>query len=109
MTRIFEHSSTDGDIPVRVLLALAERAQVQGRQWVVVGAAARDLLVHVPLGHPPTRATTDIDIAIAVAVEREFQDFAEGLPSLDAGIHKFKYFLQVLILGFFFLADYFKG
>lgn len=89
MTRTFAHSSTDGETPLEILLALAERARAMNRQWVVVGAAARDLVVHGPLGNAATRATTDVDIAIGVSRAEDLDDFTRGLLPLDAGTHKF--------------------
>ena len=49
MTRLFDHSSrTDQPVPLDVLADLHHRATDLGLPWVVIGAAARDLVVHMP-------------------------------------------------------------
>lgn len=76
MTRVFELSSTrDLTVPVEVLEELTGRLEERGMTWVVIGALARDLTVHGPLGHRPSRATDDVDVAIAVGGYDEFADF----------------------------------
>lgn len=47
--------------------------------FLVVGAMARDLLLHYGQGVPITRATTDIDFGLAVAGWEEFQKLRDTL------------------------------
>lgn len=91
MTRTFDHSSrTDHPVPLDVLADLHHRAIDLGLQWVVIGAAARDLVVHMPLERPAARATKDVDIAIAVEQRHQFLEFAEGYASATGGEHKIR-------------------
>jgi len=56
--------------------------------FLVVGAIARDLLLHYGYGVPIRRATTDVDLGIAVASWEEFQRLREaylGSGSFTAG------------------------
>ncbi|WP_460771749.1 nucleotidyl transferase AbiEii/AbiGii toxin family protein [Mariniluteicoccus flavus] len=69
-----------------VIEELAAQAQTLGTKWLLIGAAARDLTVHAPLGNRPTRQTHDIDIAVAVQGTPHFQEFTSGferIPNLD--------------------------
>ena len=51
--------------------------------FLVVGAMARDLLLHYGHGVPITRATTDIDLGLAVAGWEEFQQLRNAYLSSD--------------------------
>lgn len=56
---------------------------------LVIGAAARDLVVHAATGQQPVRATQDIDVAIAV--DREgLQAFTRGLEPIRNSDHAFR-------------------
>ena len=82
MTRTFDLSSrTDHPAPLDVIADLHRRAGELGLRWVLIGAAARDLVAHLPSGHPVVRATNDVDIAIAVEGRQQFLKFTEGFSS----------------------------
>lgn len=86
----FDGSTTHdltADLVLRELWARAERCGVQP---LVVGALARDLLIGEALGSEPTRATADIDLAVAVDSWNDFDRFTDGLPRADASAHKFR-------------------
>ncbi len=51
--------------------------------FLVVGAIARDLLLHYGHGVPITRATTDIDLGLAVAGWEEFQQLRDAYLKSD--------------------------
>ena len=51
--------------------------------FLVVGAMARDLLLHYGYGVPITRATTDIDFGLAVAGWEEFQQLRDSILSSE--------------------------
>ncbi len=50
---------------------------------LVVGAMARDLLLHYGYGVPIARATTDIDFGLAVAGWKEFQQLRDSMLSSE--------------------------
>ena len=50
---------------------------------LVVGAMARDLLLHYGYGVPIARATTDIDFGLAVAGWEEFQQLRDSILSSE--------------------------
>ncbi|WP_425310523.1 hypothetical protein AADG42_17780 [Ammonicoccus fulvus] len=90
MTRLFDLSSSDELLPpLEVLRSLHERAKKQSSQWVVIGAAARDLTIHAPLGISPHRATKDIDIAVAIPEGSTFNAFTDGLIPVRGILHRF--------------------
>jgi predicted nucleotidyltransferase len=62
-------ASTDPDLTALglVLAELRIHADRCGADLLLIGAAARDVLIRHVTGSPPQRATTDIDIAVAVA------------------------------------------
>ncbi len=60
-----------------VLSDVSEAAH--GVDFLVVGAIARDLLLHYGYGVPITRATTDIDLGVAVAGWQEFGQLRDAL------------------------------
>jgi predicted nucleotidyltransferase len=51
---------------VAILRQMAAAAEAQGVAYVVVGAAARDLLLYHVFGEPTTRATRDVDVTVLV-------------------------------------------
>lgn len=57
-----------------MLAALGAIIDPVTRDWVIIGAFARDLLLHHYLGLPIRRMTRDIDLAVAV---RSWEDFEE--------------------------------
>lgn len=89
MTRTFDLSSRiDHPAPLDVIADLHRRAGELGLRWVLIGAAARDLVVHLPSGHPVVRATNDVDIAIAVEGRQQFLKFTGGFASARGAEHK---------------------
>ncbi len=67
MIRYFDASRVANDlIPVEVLAELHATLTREGIDYVLVGAAARDLAVHAPSGTKVGRATRDVDLAVAV-------------------------------------------
>ena len=61
-------------------------------QVLLVGAAARDLVVHAPRHAITRRGTKDVDIAIAVTGEGDFDDFVQGLQRVGKAEHSFLVF-----------------
>src|SRR5699024_4218811 len=79
------------DVPVpedalRDLTALCRTAEVE---FLVIGAAARDLVIHSRQRSEPTRATKDIDIAVAVRGDEDFRALAQVLDRRGRAPHKF--------------------
>ena len=70
-----------GNTELRWLSAVLSdmREAAQGADFLVVGAIARDLLLHYGYGVPITRATTDVDLGVAVAGWREFRQLRDAL------------------------------
>lgn len=67
MIRTFDVSTTaEGRLAVAVLAELQARCQQADVSMLVIGAAARDLTVHLPAGELAVRATRDVDVAVAV-------------------------------------------
>jgi len=89
VTRTFDLSSSDYLVPLAVLRGLAEHAKSLGREWVLVGAAARDLVIHSPLSNNPVRATNDVDIAVGISNESDFDAFTHGFEPRRGGRHAF--------------------
>lgn len=78
----------DLPVPVAVLRELRERAAALSVEMLVIGAAARDMVVHVATQDQPVRATLDVDVA--VAVDRDgFEAFTRDLQRLRGSEHKF--------------------
>ncbi|WP_151526456.1 hypothetical protein [Serinicoccus kebangsaanensis] len=75
-------------VAVPVVEALQRRADSQGVSMVMIGAAARDIVVHAPLQQHSTRSTKDIDIAVGVSSDG-YRRFTAGLLPLGGGGHKF--------------------
>ena len=78
----------DLPVPVEVLRRLHLRATELGVEILVVGAAARDLVVHAPAHQRPQRATLDVDVAVAVD-RAGFDRFTCGLQRIAGSEHKF--------------------
>ena len=77
--------------------------------FLVIGAVARGLLLHYGHGVPITRATTDIDLGLAVAGWEEFQqlrdaylksdDFTAGRPGNHRLVHRSGVTLDLIPFG----------
>ena len=75
MSTIDLSSSTDSRIAIagQVLALLYETVGRHGTEPMVIGATARDILSVAIAGAPPSRATADIDIAVAVPSWQAFE------------------------------------
>lgn len=80
------------DVPVaeEVLTELATTCRALDLEFLVVGAAARDLVIHALQRSDPIRATEDIDIAVAVRVGEQFTELAERLTRKGSSEHTFE-------------------
>lgn len=81
---------TELPVPLEVLSELVERAARAKLSLLLVGAAARDLVVHVPIGTTTKRVTEDIDVAIAVSGQGDFEAFVQGLGRVRGVEHRFQ-------------------
>jgi predicted nucleotidyltransferase len=70
---------------------LAEVAAAAGSDipFMVIGATARDILSVAIVGAPPSRATQDVDVAIAVPSWQAFESVAAGLDRVGRREHTF--------------------
>lgn len=59
-------------VTIDILRAVAEEAQADGIDYMLVGATGRDVLLTHVLGLAPTRATRDVDFAVAVKDWNQF-------------------------------------
>lgn len=80
------------DVPVaeEVLTELAGICHGLELEFLVVGAAARDLVIHALQHNQPIRATEDIDIAVAVRVSEQFAGLTDRLTRKGNSQHKFE-------------------
>lgn len=80
------------DIPVseEVLAELAELCDAVGIEFIVIGAAARDLVIHALQKSAPLRATEDIDIAVAVHLGEHYAELTERLTQSGRSPHRFE-------------------
>lgn len=80
------------DVPVaeEVLFELADVCAALGLEFLVVGAAARDLTIHALQASAPVRATEDIDIAVAVHTGEDFAHLSERLELRVTPLHRFE-------------------
>lgn len=89
MKRLDLAGATGLQVPTEVLRELEQRAARLGADMVVIGAAARDLVVHAAVGEEPVRATLDVDVAIAVD-DAGFAGFTQGLELIRRTGHRFR-------------------
>lgn len=73
-----------------VLGHLLEHASGYDVEIMLVGAAARDLLIRNATGALPQRATADVDIAVAVANWADYARLTAGLAPVGKSRHKFR-------------------
>ena len=71
---------------VAIYRALADISQRLNVPFLVIGATARDTVLHYGHGTPIQRATTDVDFAVQVATWQEFEQVKQQL--VDAGFKK---------------------
>lgn len=67
------------------LSPIARQAGRLGIDWMLIGAAARDLIVGQTLGIPPSRRTEDVDVAIHVASWEAFEELKRALIEDEGG------------------------
>lgn len=79
----------DVPVPEEVIGELVEICHRSQIEFLVIGAAARDLVIHSQQNKEPTRATKDIDIAVAVHNNGQFLELAKKLSSKGRAPHKF--------------------
>lgn len=89
MNRRFNLCSVEHPVPVEVVADLARQAKESNTEWVIVGAAARDLVVHTEWSASPVRATRDVDIAIAIDNRADLDAFTRPFHRL--GEHKIRH------------------
>ena len=68
---------------VEVLGTVSRLANELGSPFVVVGASARDLVLHYGYGAPVKRATYDVDFAVEVATWEVYGTLRERLEQVD--------------------------
>lgn len=87
----FFNASTIADLePAAMVLAEVHRRATEcGSDIMVVGAVARDILIHHATGSAPHRATADIDIAVAVSSWQDVDRLTGTLEETGGGVHKF--------------------
>ena len=81
---------TDIPVPEEVLAELADACGKSGTEMFVIGAAARDLVIHARKQTLPVRATHDVDIAVAVRTDAQFQELSQLITRKRSAPHKFK-------------------
>ena len=72
-----------------VLQAVQDRARTCGVDIMLVGAAARDILIRNVVGSAPERATRDVDIAVAVNSWSEVECLTSSMNPTRGGAHTF--------------------
>jgi len=80
---------TDLPVPDEMLREMLSRADQCGVQLLVVGAAARDLLISGVTRSAPARATSDVDLAVAVQSWADVDCLTAGLKQARGGAHTF--------------------
>jgi predicted nucleotidyltransferase len=83
-------TNAEFDLTAEVVRRLAPLAAECGADLLLVGAAARDLLVTARTGDLPLRRTNDVDIAIAVGGWADFACVTRTLDRVGAAEHKFR-------------------
>ncbi|MGD8199097.1 hypothetical protein ACQE98_00365 [Ornithinimicrobium sp. W1679] len=88
MSRLDLRLHTDLPVPLDVVAAVEERAQSLNIPTLLIGAVARDLVVHGPTAARSPRVTLDVDVAIAVD-RAGFEAFTRGWPGVRGSEHSF--------------------
>lgn len=89
MIRFFDASRSGHPVPTEVLAELSARAKACSCEFLVIGAAARDLVVHAVTGDQPQRATRDVDIAVAVSGYDAFREYVSVYSPTGKAVHTF--------------------
>ncbi|RBP62778.1 putative nucleotidyltransferase [Brevibacterium sanguinis] len=87
---------TDIAVPEEVLAELVTACSSLDLDLLVVGAAARDLVIHALQESDPVRATKDVDIAVAV---RDYEQFTALAHRLDRTRRKGRPLHKFTVLG----------
>ena len=66
---------------VELLKTLTDSFNRMGRQFYVIGATARDIIIRQLIGTTSGRRTKDLDIAIAIPDWSVFEEVKEGLAA----------------------------
>jgi predicted nucleotidyltransferase len=66
---------------LHLLTAINEKADSMGINYFIIGAVARDILLHYEFGMPIERKTNDIDLSIKIKNWDEFNLFVNNLKS----------------------------
>jgi len=82
-------TQTELEAVATVLQAVQDRARTCGVDIMLVGAAARDILIRNVVGSPPQRATRDVDIAVAVNSWSEVACLTSSMNPTRGGAHHF--------------------
>lgn len=80
---------TDIPVPEEVLAELMQACEKVNVELLVIGAAARDLVIHAQQRTTPIRATHDVDIAVAVRTDDQFSELSAFLTRIGRSPHKF--------------------
>lgn len=80
----------DIPVPEEVLAELSRLCTDLDLDYIVVGAAARDLAIHARQRTAPVRATEDIDIAVAVRRGEQFSELTARLAPTGRSQHRFE-------------------
>ena len=106
MNSIYNISSEQLDNPLlkELLTKLTNFFQKIETDFYVIGATARDLVLHNVHGFQPDRKTADLDIAIAITDWKQFDTIVELLPKED-DFSKDKLQLQRFLYKDFFKLD----
>lgn len=94
MSRTFDVSSTaERHVQVEVLRVLFEALRKLGLTAVLIGAAARDLVLLIRDGEslkPPSRATLDVDLAVAIDGFGRIDELADATGGRRVGEHRIR-------------------
>lgn len=106
MNSTYSISSEQLDSPLlkELLTKLTDFFQKIETDFYVIGATARDLVLHNVHGFQPDRKTADLDIAIAITDWKQFDTIVELLPKED-DFSKDKLQLQRFLYKDFFKLD----
>lgn len=80
---LYNFSGKINPILVSILRIIQQETAARGMLYFVVGATARDLLLHHGHGLPIRRGTLDLDIAVEVAGWEEFQQLKDALIATE--------------------------
>lgn len=79
----------DVPVPEEVLAELTKICRQLDVELLVIGAAARDLVIHSQQHKDPVRATVDVDIAVAVRNDKQFFELSRMFTRKGRASHRF--------------------